>query len=94
MSKQLELHPDKQTRQLQRLSDTRWACRHDAVDAVCSTYDSLLATLMDIVDGDDKAKAVEANGIFLQIHSVKFILLLVMFLRILSCTRRLSDQLQ
>ena len=94
MSKQLELHPDKQTRQLQRLSDTRWACRHDAVDAVCSTYDSLLATLMDIVDGDDKAKAVEANGILLQIHSVKFILLLVMFLRILSCTRRLSDQLQ
>ena len=31
------LHPNKPVHQLQRLSDTRWACRYFAVEAVCST---------------------------------------------------------
>ena len=50
--------------------------------------------LESIIEGDDKAKAVEANGFFLQIHTIKLIFLLVVFMRILSCTKRLSDQLQ
>ena len=36
---------------------------------------------------------MEANGIFFQIHTIKFIFLLVVFMRILSFTKRLSDQL-
>ena len=43
--KQLQLHPDKPVRQIQHLSETRWACRYAAVDTICSTYDSILATL-------------------------------------------------
>lgn len=39
------MHPNKQVHQLQCLSDTRWACRYFAVEAVCSTYDVILATL-------------------------------------------------
>ena len=42
---QKELHPDKEQWQLQRLSDTCWACRHGAVSAMCYTYDAVLATL-------------------------------------------------
>ena len=34
MQQQREIYPDKQLGQLQRLSDTRWACRHSAVNAV------------------------------------------------------------
>ncbi len=82
--KQSELHPGKQVRQMQCLSDTRWACRYAAVDTVCSTYDSILACLEDIVDGNDQSKAIKANGILLQIHSYKFLFLLVAFWRILS----------
>ena len=48
---QTELHPDKQPRQLQWLSDTRWACRYFAVDAICCMFDSVLATLKDISNG-------------------------------------------
>ena len=48
MAKQKQLHPEKQVHQLQKLSDTRWACRQGAINAICSTYDSLLATLKDI----------------------------------------------
>ena len=94
ISKQSQLYPDKQVRQMKRLSDTRWACRYAAVDTVCCTYDSMLVMLETIVDGDDKCKAVEANGILLQVHTFKFLFLLVVFTRILSCTKRLSDQLQ
>ena len=41
LQKQSDLQPDKPPRQLQRLSDTRWSCRYLAVDAVCSTFDSV-----------------------------------------------------
>ncbi len=93
VAKQKELHPEKQVHRLQRLSDTRWACRQGAVNAICCTYDSLLATLEDISEGVDRAKAVEATGL-LQIKSFKFLLLLIMFDRILTCTKSLSDYLQ
>ena len=94
MEKQHELHPDKQPLQLQRLSDTRWACRYAAVNAICRTYDCLLVTLEDIGDGPDHAKAVEAKGLYYQVKQFSFIINLVIFDRILSCTRSLSDQLQ
>lgn len=91
ISKQSELHADQQVRQMQRLSDTRWACQYAAVETVCSTYDSIIATLESIIDGDDKAKAVEGNGILFQICSLKFVSLLAMFLCILSLTKRLTN---
>ena len=55
MGKQHEIHADKQPLQLQRLSDTRWACRYGAVNTLCRTYDCLLATLEYIGDGHDCA---------------------------------------
>ena len=94
LKKQAEFHPDKQTRQLQRLSDTRWACRYFAVDAICCRYDCVIATLEAVTDGDNKCKAVEAKGILCQVRSFKFLLLLIIFSRVLSFTKRLSDQLQ
>ena len=94
IKKQTELHPGKQTRQLQRLSDTRWACRYFAVEVICCTFDSVLATIEDISNGVDKSREVEARGILNQIQCFKYLLLLVIFYRILSFTKALSDQLQ
>ena len=88
------LHPNKPVHQLQHLSDTRWACRYLAVEAVCSTYDVILATLQVIVDGEDRLKGIEATGTLLQIRSFKFLIALVLFWRILFCTKSFSDQLQ
>ena len=94
IQQQSALHPGKPIRQLQRLSDTRWACRFYAVDAVCSTFDAILGSLQSIMDGRDKGKATEACGIYMQIHSFKFLTTLILFWRILQCTKGLSDQLQ
>lgn len=61
---------------------------------VCCTYDSILATLGEIADGEDAAKGVNAKGLPSQVQSFSFILILVIFYRILSCTKQLSDLLQ
>ena len=94
MQQQSILHPGKPVHQLQCLSDTHWACRFHLVDAVCSTFDAILSSLESIVDGSDKVKATEASGIYMQIHSFKFLTTLVLFWLILSCTKDLPHQLQ
>ena len=47
-----------------------------------------------ITEWQNREKAVEAKGILLQVRSFKFLILLVIFSRIFSCTKSLSDQLQ
>ena len=94
MAKQNELHPGKQPLQLQALSDTCWACRSGAVNAVCCTYDCILATLREVGNGSDSTKAVEARGLCHQVAAFPFLVSLVTFDRILSCTKSLSDHLQ
>lgn len=91
---QKKLHPDKQVHQLQQLSDIRWACRQGAVHAICCTFDAVLATLEEIEDDNDRAKAMEARGLLLQVKCFKFVLFLVVFDRLLSCSKGLSDVLQ
>ena len=61
---------------------------------MCSTFDSIIAALHSIVDGDDRHKAVESSGIYLQVNSFKFLATLIIFWRILFYTKRLSDHLQ
>ena len=94
IKQQSVLHPDKQPRELQRLSDTRWACRYTSLDAVCSTFDCILSALEIIGEGDDKSKAIEAVGLYHHIHSFQFISCLVIFTRVMSFTKSLSDHLQ
>ena len=94
IKQQSVLHPDKQPRELQRLSDTRWACRYNSLDSICSTFDCILSTLELIAEGNDKPKAIEAVGLYHHIHSFQFISCLVIFTRIMSFTKSLSDHLQ
>lgn len=96
MQKQKYLLPDKQPRQLQKLSDTRWACRYSAINAFCYAFDALFITLEDIASGSDHSKAVEARGLLHQVKDFKFLLFLVIFDHILSCTtcNSVSEQLQ
>lgn len=94
IEKQKELHPNKQVKELQSLSDTRWASRSLALNAISSTFDSLIETLECLAEDNDKAKAVEAIGLLHQVHSFKFVATLIIFDRIFSITKSLSDQLQ
>ena len=59
---QSKLRTNNQIRKLKHLSDTRWACRYLAVDAVYSTYNAVLATLQIIMEGNDRTKAVDRGS--------------------------------
>ena len=91
---QKKQHPGKQPLELQKLSDTCWACRYAAVNTFCRTYNSILLTLEEISLSSDHSKAVEAKGLLYQVQSFSFIVSVVVFDQILSCTKQLSDQLQ
>lgn len=93
MSKQKELGYKQEIR-LQRLCETRWACRHTSINAIASTIEAVLATLSDIIAGNDREKAVEANGLYLQVKCFQFLLCLYTFQKIFGITAKLSDVLQ
>ena len=69
-------------RELQRLSETRCACRYLSLDSVSSTFDTIILTLQLIgvgrLEGNDKAKAIEAVGLHL---SFKFLSCLIILTR-------------
>ena len=46
------------------------------------------------MNGNNGVKSAEARGLLLQVSSFRFVLCLVIFDRILSCTKSLSDMLQ
>ena len=95
LEKQKDLYPNKQVRQLQRLSETRtWACRQGAITPICYTLDAVVMTLQDVVDGNDGERAAQARGLLLQVKYFRFLLWFMIFDRILSSTKCLSDALQ
>ena len=94
MQKQIELNPGKQPRQLPKLSETRWAYQYRAVNSICFTLDAIVETLQVIADGLHHDKAIEARGLLYQVQNFEFLLSLIVFDRVLSCTFSLSQQLQ
>ena len=59
-----------------------------------AAHDAVLVTLEATGNDNDRAKAMEARGLLLQIKRFKFVLFQVVFDRLLSCSKGLSDVLQ
>ena len=57
-------------------------------------FDSLLSTLEEISEGSDRLKAIEVQGLFLQVKEFKFLISLIIFDQIITCTKSVSDNLQ
>ena len=57
-------------------------------------YDSCIATLEEISGGLDRGKALETNGFLLQIRNFQFLVFVIIFDRILTYSKCLSDCLQ
>ena len=79
---------------MKRLCDTRWSCKYSSILAVQKTYSSIVATLDIITKGQDRSKAVEAQGIADRINQLDFIVGFVVFGSIFGLTNRLSQLLQ
>ena len=92
IDKQKHHYPHKQPMELQKLSDTCWVCCYAAVNAICCTYDCVLLALEEIAESTDASAA--ARGLHCQVKSFSFLISLITFDRVLTCTKQLSDQLQ
>ena len=64
IEKQKHLYLGKQPLELQKLSDTRWACCYAAVNAICHTFDSVLLTFEKVSESQDAQKSIEAKGLY------------------------------
>ena len=90
---QNELHPGEPVRQLQRLSDTRWACRVVACRNLRDRLDAVICTLEDIVEESHGDRATDAQCL-LSMIDYKFVLLLHLFCHLLGKIHGVSTQLQ
>ena len=93
MQKQSEIHSDKLPLQFQNFRTLDGLVDMQQL-MLCDACTTVLATLEEIGDGNDHVKAIEAKGLYCQMLLISFMLSLVMFDKILSCTKSLSDQLQ
>ncbi len=73
---QKEMYPGAPARELQRLSDTRWACRYMALHTIMDRLPAIKRVLQDIVQEHSGDRSVEARGLLAQID-LQFIVCLV-----------------
>ena len=69
-------------------------CHYVAVNAVCRTYDFLILTVEEVAESSTYTQQLQARGLDHQLKSFSFLVALVRFDCILTCTKKLSDQLQ
>ena len=81
-------------RELQRLSDTRWASRWRSLDTIRERFLIILQVLSPSDPPLNKHEVVEARGLLAQIRTLSFICCLCVFHRLLSLTNGLSESLQ
>ena len=80
-------------RELQRLIDTRWACRYNACKTLRDRLPAIMRLLKEISEEQNGDRAIEAGGLLAQID-LKFVSLLVTFTSALAEIKYLSDILQ
>jgi hypothetical protein len=90
---QREMFPDYAPRELQRLSDTRWACRNYTCRNFRDRLSSILRPLLELEDDHNADRVVDERGLRAQIDG-KFILLHEIFCVVLTETNTLSNLLQ
>ena len=80
---------------LKRLSDTRWASRKHAVDAVVGSYAAIVTTLDDITSGESKEHKgsirAEAMGLSVLIQKYSFVFLMLFLQKLLNSIFVLSN---
>ncbi|KYN00128.1 Zinc finger MYM-type protein 1 [Cyphomyrmex costatus] len=81
---------------LKSLFETRWSARHDAVNALCLSWNEILSALEDISE-DTREKALttsEASGILTNLNSLEYCFLALLWNDILDRFNKVSKILQ
>lgn len=92
LKKQKEMY-DGAPRELQRLSDTRWACQYKACKTILDRLPAIISVLEEIVEERNGDRSVDARGLLAQMD-LQFVGLLVTMTKLFGKARCLSDALQ
>jgi len=87
------MYQGQSVRELQRLSDTRWACRYAACATVRDRLAALVELLSELEAGNNAKRAVEARSLLASLDS-RFVSMLLVMCSILGKTQSLSVMLQ
>ena len=90
---QCDMYPGEPARQLQRLSDTRWASRVFTCRNIRDRLDALVCTLEDIADSSHSDRALEARDLVVMID-LNLVMFLHLFCDLLGKVHVISTQLQ
>lgn len=81
MEIQKEMHPDRQSMELERSSDTRWSSKSGSVHKIFKLLDVLLEALAECTEGSGQTR-IEAEQLLQQMQTKKFIFMLVTFCKL------------
>ena len=90
---QKTVYPMQKARELQKLSDTRWACRYSACKAIRDTLQAIFLLLDEMSTSKNAQRAVEARSLISAIDA-NFVITLELLCDILGRTQSLSSMLQ
>ena len=79
---------------LKRLSDTRWTCRIDSIRAMLKSFTAVVDALSSLTNASNSERSILAAGLLSRVKSLEFTSNLVIFEKLLTITKNLSDQLQ
>jgi Domain of unknown function (DUF4371)/hAT family C-terminal dimerisation region len=94
VAQQKILYPGQRCRRLKHLSNTRWTSHDRAIDAVMSTFESLLDSLDILRKDKDRETSSGADNFFSNLTSFKFVLMMLIMKSIFDITTPLSTYLQ
>jgi len=91
---QEDLHPGERVIQLQKLSDTRWACRERALKALNKVMDAVVKALTDITDQEPPDTSAGDAKMYIKAVDFEFFLCLEIATPVFQVTAHASDALQ
>ena len=91
----IQVNSKPRVKSMKKLSDTRWACRIDAILAVYENYSAILTALDEIEDNSSNGRvSSEACGLRYQMLKFEYLICLVVLKDLLSKSQTISSYLQ
>ena len=89
LSIQRDMYPGEQPKELQKLSDTRWACRYAACKTLRDRLPAIIRLLNELESGVKGSRALDARSLLLNIDA-RFVAMLTLMTDLLERTHTIS----
>jgi len=93
ISIQRDVYPGEQPKELQKVSDTRWACRYAACKTLRDRLPAIISLLNELESGVKGSRALDARSLLLNIDA-RFVAMLTLMTDLLGRTHTISKMLQ